>query len=99
MALEGTALTGTPRLTISGRAGIVKHHTLNNRREVLTADAAGRVTLWNVMRGCQVADLGADESIDTQVRHSGRSVHPLLTLSIYRQRNSLRCSLFPTGSP
>ena len=68
VVLEGTALISAPRLTIGGRAGIVKHHILNNRRQVLTVDAAGRVALWDVMRGLQVQDLGDKESIDDHVR-------------------------------
>jgi len=33
---------------LAGRAGIVQHHILNNRRQVLTCDTEGMVKLWDV---------------------------------------------------
>ncbi|XP_052193409.1 uncharacterized protein LOC127801914 [Diospyros lotus] len=47
-----------PSLTIPGTPGIVKHEILNNRRHVLTQDAAGSVKLWEITRGVVIKDYG-----------------------------------------
>jgi hypothetical protein len=41
----------TPVAVIEGRAAIVRHHILNNRRQVLTEDTTGRLALWDVLHG------------------------------------------------
>lgn len=47
-----------PTLTIPGIPGIVQHEILNNRRQVLTKDAAGSVKLWEITRGVVIEDYG-----------------------------------------
>lgn len=47
-----------PSFTILGTPGIVQHEILNNRRHVLTKDAAGSVKLWEITRGIVVEDYG-----------------------------------------
>lgn len=47
-----------PAFVIPGTPGIVRHTILNNRRHVLTKDAADVVKLWEITRGAVVADLG-----------------------------------------
>ncbi|XP_077218897.1 uncharacterized protein LOC143853064 [Tasmannia lanceolata] len=47
-----------PSFTIPGTPGIVQHEILNNRRQVLTKDAAGSVKLWEITRGIVVEDYG-----------------------------------------
>ncbi|XP_058083566.1 uncharacterized protein LOC131231411 isoform X2 [Magnolia sinica] len=47
-----------PSLTIPGTPAIVQHEILNNRRQVLTKDAAGSVKLWEITRGIVVEDYG-----------------------------------------
>lgn len=37
---------------ITGRAGIINHHILNNRRHVLTQDDASHIQLWDVTTVC-----------------------------------------------
>lgn len=48
-----------PRATILGRAGLIKHHILNNRRHVLTKDSEGTVQLWDITNGKQLESFGA----------------------------------------
>nr|ADN33906.1 nucleotide binding protein [Cucumis melo subsp. melo] len=47
-----------PTFTISGAPAIVQHEILNNRRHILTKDAAGSVKLWEVTRGIVIEDYG-----------------------------------------
>ncbi|XP_078444046.1 transducin/WD40 repeat-like superfamily protein [Wolffia australiana] len=47
-----------PSFTIPGTPGIVQHEILNNRRQVLTKDAAGSVKLWEITKGTVVEDYG-----------------------------------------
>ncbi|KAJ6823282.1 WD repeat-containing protein 48 isoform X1 [Iris pallida] len=47
-----------PSFTIPGIPGIVQHEILNNRRQVLTKDAAGVVKLWEITRGVVIEDYG-----------------------------------------
>ncbi|KAF3790887.1 WD repeat-containing protein 48 [Nymphaea thermarum] len=59
--LEGSTLVPVykdPSCTIPGNPGIVQHEILNNRRQVLTKDAAGSVKLWEITRGAVVQDYG-----------------------------------------
>ncbi|XP_058077048.1 uncharacterized protein LOC131225526 [Magnolia sinica] len=60
-ALEGSSpvpVYKEPSFTIPGTPGIVQHEILNNRRQVLTKDAAGSVKLWEITRGIVVEDYG-----------------------------------------
>lgn len=60
-SLEGSTLVPVfkePSVTIPGAPGIVKHEVLNNRRHVLTKDAAGSLKLWEVTRGTVIQDYG-----------------------------------------
>ncbi|XXG54226.1 hypothetical protein AAC387_Pa03g2167 [Persea americana] len=47
-----------PSFTIPGTPGIVQHEILNNKRHVLTKDAAGSVKLWEITRGIVIEDYG-----------------------------------------
>ncbi|CAN8260393.1 unnamed protein product [Cochlearia groenlandica] len=47
-----------PSITVPGTQPIVKHEILNNKRQILTKDAAGSVKLWDVTRGVVVEDYG-----------------------------------------
>ncbi|XP_057962475.1 uncharacterized protein LOC131154029 [Malania oleifera] len=61
VSLEGSTLVPVykePTLTIPGTPGIMHHEILNNRRHVLTKDAAGSVKLWEITRGVVVEDYG-----------------------------------------
>ncbi|XP_020254792.1 WD repeat-containing protein 48 isoform X2 [Asparagus officinalis] len=60
-SLEGSApapVFKEPSMTIPGIPGIVQHEILNNRRRVLTKDAAGSVKLWDITRGIVIEDYG-----------------------------------------
>ena len=43
-------IRGQPAETIEGQNGLIKHHMLNDRRRVLTLDAAGEVVLWDLLK-------------------------------------------------
>ncbi|KAH9688384.1 WD REPEATS REGION domain-containing protein [Citrus sinensis] len=61
VSLEGSTpvpVFKEPNFTIPGIPGIVQHEILNNRRHVLTKDAAGSVKLWEITRGVVVEDYG-----------------------------------------
>lgn len=45
-------------LELPGKAGIVQHHVLNNRRQVLSCDSKGTVKLWDVTGVEHTQDLG-----------------------------------------
>ncbi|XP_020579105.1 WD repeat-containing protein 48 [Phalaenopsis equestris] len=47
-----------PSFTIPGIPAVVQHEILNNRRHVLTKDAAGSVKLWEITRGVVIEDYG-----------------------------------------
>ncbi|XP_040944272.1 uncharacterized protein [Gossypium hirsutum] len=47
-----------PIFSIPGTPAVVQHEILNNRRHVLTKDAAGLVKLWEITRGVVVEDYG-----------------------------------------
>ncbi|MQM00039.1 hypothetical protein Taro_032770 [Colocasia esculenta] len=47
-----------PSLTVPGMPAIVQHEILNNRRQVLTKDAAGSVKLWEITKGIVIEDYG-----------------------------------------
>lgn len=51
-------LNTKPACVIPGTPGIVRHTVLNDRRHVLTKDAAGVVKLWEITRGAVIADFG-----------------------------------------
>eukprot|EP01133_Synstelium_polycarpum_P017756 gene17756-21179_t len=64
---EDAFVASCPMGEISGRPGIIKHHILNNRRQILTKDTDDTVQLWDVTRGEQVKSLGKadfDRTID-----------------------------------
>ncbi|KAL4351908.1 hypothetical protein GQ457_06G019930 [Hibiscus cannabinus] len=44
--------------TIPGTPAIAQHEILNNRRHVLTKDAAGSVKLWEITKGVVIEDYG-----------------------------------------
>jgi WD repeat-containing protein 48 len=41
-----------PEYTIEGQHGLIKHIMLNDKRRVLTLDAAGEVLLWDLLKVC-----------------------------------------------
>jgi WD repeat-containing protein 48 len=43
-----------PEYTIGGQHGLIKHVMLNDKRRVLTLDAAGEVMLWDLIKVCQL---------------------------------------------
>jgi WD repeat-containing protein 48 len=47
-----------PSITVPGTHPIVQHEILNNKRQILTKDAAGSVKLWDITRGVVVEDYG-----------------------------------------
>ena len=53
---------------IAGRAAIVRHSILNNRRQVLTEDTSGRLALWDVLHGKRVRDFGANANWDETLK-------------------------------
>ncbi|ONK61544.1 uncharacterized protein A4U43_C08F31070 [Asparagus officinalis] len=60
-SLEGSQpipVYSEPSLTVPGTPAIVQHEILNNRRQVLTKDAAGSVKLWEITRGVVIEDYG-----------------------------------------
>ncbi|CAM6097082.1 unnamed protein product [Calypogeia fissa] len=60
--MDGSApqvpLYTTPAAVIPGTSGIVRHAILNDRRHVLTKDAAGVVKRWEITRGTVINDYG-----------------------------------------
>ncbi|KAG0569341.1 hypothetical protein M758_6G079300 [Ceratodon purpureus] len=59
--IDGSApvpLCSQPTSVIPGTAGIVQHAILNDRRHVLTKDAAGIVKRWEITRGAVIEDFG-----------------------------------------
>ncbi|PPS17551.1 hypothetical protein GOBAR_AA03011 [Gossypium barbadense] len=61
VSLEGSTpapVYKEPIFTIPGTPAIVQHEILNNRRHVLTKDAAGSVKLWEITRGVVIVDYG-----------------------------------------
>jgi WD repeat-containing protein 48 len=59
--IDGSApvpLYTQPTSVIPGTAGIVQHAILNDRRHVLTKDAAGIVKRWEITRGAVIEDYG-----------------------------------------
>ncbi|KAB2005736.1 hypothetical protein ERO13_D11G267100v2 [Gossypium hirsutum] len=61
VSLEGSTpapVYKEPIFTIPGTPAIVQHEILNNRRHVLTKDAAGSVKLWEITRGVVIEDYG-----------------------------------------
>lgn len=56
-----------PRQIIRGRAGIIKHHILNNRRHILTKDTAGRIILWDITKGLPIKDFGDKVTLEEKV--------------------------------
>ncbi|XP_039029165.1 WD repeat-containing protein 48-like isoform X2 [Hibiscus syriacus] len=61
VSLEGSTPASAykePNFNIPGTPAIVQHEILNNRRHVLTKDAAGSVKLWEITRGVAIEDYG-----------------------------------------
>ncbi|KAE8734690.1 WD repeat-containing protein 48-like protein isoform 2 [Hibiscus syriacus] len=61
VSLEGSTpapVYKEPNFTIPGTPAIVQHEILNNRRHVLTKDAAGSVKRWEITRGVVIEDYG-----------------------------------------
>ncbi|KAK8633794.1 hypothetical protein V6N13_014630 [Hibiscus sabdariffa] len=61
VSLEGSTpapVYKEPNFTIPGTPAIVQHEILNNRRHVLTKDAAGSVKLWEITRGVVTENYG-----------------------------------------
>ncbi|KAE8695455.1 WD repeat-containing protein 48-like protein isoform 2 [Hibiscus syriacus] len=61
VSLEGSTpgpVYKEPNFTIAGTPAIVQHEVLNNRRHVLTKDAAGSVKLWEITKGVVIEDYG-----------------------------------------
>jgi WD repeat-containing protein 48 len=46
----GVVVRSSPDFTIEGQHGLIKHTILNNKRQVLTTDTAGEVTLWDLIK-------------------------------------------------
>eukprot|EP01132_Coremiostelium_polycephalum_P005684 gene5684-7074_t len=67
-------LTEEPSIIIEGRPGIVKHHVLNNRRQILTKDADEIVLLWDVLRGQEVKNFGKTD-FDSKCEELTEIVH------------------------
>ncbi|KAI5067554.1 hypothetical protein GOP47_0018082 [Adiantum capillus-veneris] len=53
-----TPLNTTPTCTVPGTPAIVRHTVLNDKRHVLTKDAAGIVKLWEITKGAVIDDFG-----------------------------------------
>ena len=51
-------LYNDPSVVILGKAGIVKHHILNDRIHILTQDSSDQIVLWNVLTASKVEDIG-----------------------------------------
>jgi len=49
---SGVCVRSSPDFTIEGQHGLIKHAILNNKRQVLTTDTAGEVTLWDLIKVC-----------------------------------------------
>ncbi|CAN8269889.1 unnamed protein product [Cochlearia groenlandica] len=47
-----------PSITVPGTHPILQHEILNNKRQILTKDAAGSVKLWDITKGVVVEDYG-----------------------------------------
>ena len=59
------ALLSHPALVITGRAGIVRHHILNDRVRILTQDSEERILLWDVLKAQLLEDLGVRDWEET----------------------------------
>ncbi|KAK5077921.1 hypothetical protein LTR64_003676 [Lithohypha guttulata] len=53
-----TPIRGHPEETIEGQNGLVKHHMLNDKKRVLTSDAAGEVVLWDLLKCVPIQSFG-----------------------------------------
>lgn len=51
-------IRGHPEETIEGQNGLVKHHMLNDKKRVLTLDAAGEVVLWDLLKCVPMQSFG-----------------------------------------
>jgi len=56
--VSSTTTQKVPQKQITGRHGIIKHHILNNRRQILTKDTAGNVDLWEVTKASKIKSFG-----------------------------------------
>jgi WD repeat-containing protein 48 len=54
----GIPLRSSPDLTMEGQHGLIKCEILNDRQTVLTADSAGEVVMWDIVRCTQVHSFG-----------------------------------------
>ncbi|MCO5565105.1 hypothetical protein L7F22_018776 [Adiantum nelumboides] len=53
-----TPLNTLPACAVPGTPAIVRHTVLNDKRHVLTKDAAGTVKLWEITKGAVIDDFG-----------------------------------------
>ncbi|MCO5600148.1 hypothetical protein L7F22_054256 [Adiantum nelumboides] len=53
-----TPLNTTPACNVSGTPAIIQHVVLNDKRHVLTKDAAGVVKLWEITKGAVIDGFG-----------------------------------------
>ncbi|MCO5554974.1 hypothetical protein L7F22_008514 [Adiantum nelumboides] len=53
-----TPLNTTPACSVSGTPAIIQHVVLNDKRHVLTKDAAGVVKLWEITKGAVIDGFG-----------------------------------------
>ncbi|CAO3645376.1 unnamed protein product [Mucor hiemalis] len=51
-------LRNAPDYVIEGKAGIISHLILHNRRHILTKDTNGEITLWDLTKCAQVKNFG-----------------------------------------
>ncbi|KAK5939267.1 hypothetical protein PMZ80_008570 [Knufia obscura] len=51
-------MRGHPEETIEGQNGLVKHVMLNDKKRVLTLDAAGEVVLWDLLKCIPIQSFG-----------------------------------------
>ncbi|KAJ9092625.1 hypothetical protein QFC19_008663 [Naganishia cerealis] len=74
VASEATPLRSLPDAVIRGRPGLIRAKVLNDRQHVLTLDTAGKVSIWNIVKGICLGTF-RDEEVESVFQANHGLVH------------------------
>ncbi|KAJ9102340.1 hypothetical protein QFC21_002740 [Naganishia friedmannii] len=74
LASEATPLRTEPDAVIRGRPGLIRAKVLNDRQHVLALDTAGKVSIWNIIKGLCLGTF-KDEEVEGVFKTNDGLVH------------------------
>lgn len=71
IATDAVPLRTEPEAIIRGRPGLIRARVLNDRQHVLTLDTAGKVSIWNIVKGICVGTFSPAQVEQVYQAHHG----------------------------